>query len=60
MLHTYPINDLFEHELEGTGCWCEPHVDWDQPAEALVIHHAADGRDLWEQQEAERRKGKKK
>jgi hypothetical protein len=50
MVHVYPVNDTREHELEGTCCWCEPHVDWDQP-EAVVVHNSADGRELREKRE---------
>lgn len=57
MLHLYPANDEREHELEGTMCWCEPEVQWEDPetgkafASALVIHNAADCRELIEQAE---------
>lgn len=54
MIHVLPINDLFEHVEEGTGCWCEPEVRWtdeetgESYPEALVIHNSADGRELTE------------
>lgn len=47
MIHVYPVNDTREHVTEGTGCWCEPHIDWDQP-EAIVVHNSADGREARE------------
>lgn len=50
MIHVYPVNDLTEHELEGTCCWCQPDVDWNQP-EVLVVHNSADGRELRERRE---------
>jgi hypothetical protein len=50
MVHVYPVNDTQQHELEGTCCWCEPHVDWNQP-EAVVVHNSADGRELREKRE---------
>lgn len=54
--HIYPVSDLFEHECEGGQCWCEPEVQWLDPetglpwesGDVLVIHHAADGRELTE------------
>lgn len=56
MWHLTPINDEREHE-EETTCWCEPQVLWNDPetgeayAEALVIHNAADCRELVEEAE---------
>lgn len=57
MIHVYPVNDEREHELEGTVCPCEPHVEWHDPetgepyAQAMVIHRAFDGRDVIEEAE---------
>lgn len=57
MIHVYPINDEREHDLDGTMCPCEPHVEWSDPetgepyAQALVIHRAFDGRDVIEEAE---------
>jgi hypothetical protein len=48
VIHVYPVNDKRLHELNGTGCWCEPTVEWEHP-EALVIHNSLDGRETLEQ-----------
>jgi len=48
MEHIYPLNDIREHELEGTSCWCGVEVDWENE---LVIHAAADHREIVEQAE---------
>ena len=56
MIHVLPINDTREHE-EGTICWCEPCVEFRHPetgvayTEPLVIHNAADCRDVVEDAE---------
>jgi hypothetical protein len=56
--HIYPLNDEREHVLEGHGCWCEPRLLWNDPeteeplTEGLVIHNAADCREIIEQAEA--------
>ena len=58
MIHIIPLNDLREHEEEGTMCPCGPTVEWSDPvtgkpyAEAVVIHNAWDNRELVEQAEA--------
>lgn len=57
MMHIYPVNDLREHELEGTMCWCNPEVLWNDPetgeaySEGLVIHNLADRREVVEEAE---------
>lgn len=57
MYHVYPNQDEREHELEGTTCWCGPRVEWSDPktgealAEAVVIHNAADCREIVEEAE---------
>lgn len=57
MVHMYPVNDLREHELEGTMCPCGPQVLWKDPdtgeayAEAPVIHRSWDGREIVEEAE---------
>lgn len=56
MLHLLPIRDEREHE-ETTMCWCNPTVEFTDPdtgeaySEGLVIHNAADCRELIEQAE---------
>ena len=47
MIHVCPIADTRSHEIEGTMCWCQPDVDF-SGAEAIVTHHAADGREAVE------------
>lgn len=51
MIHVLPQNDLFPHE-ESEECWCEPETIWTDGGkplgEAIVIHNAADGRELTE------------
>lgn len=50
-VHVFPVNDLWEHETEGE-CWCDTDTWWVDPEtgqaypEPLVIHNAADGREL--------------
>lgn len=56
MMHLLPANDERKHE-EATTCWCHPEVLWNHPktnealTEGLVIHNAADARELVEQAE---------
>jgi hypothetical protein len=45
--HVYPLNDLRDHDLEGTDCWCHPEID-DSADELLVIHNALDQREKYE------------
>ena len=44
-VHIVPENDLREH-LVNKDCWCNPDVD--EEFENIIIHHALDGRDLYE------------
>lgn len=49
-VHVVPLNDLIDHAMV-IQCACRPSVerdpvDWD--AVALVVHHAADGREHFE------------
>lgn len=48
-VHVMPVDDLREHD--GTrDCWCQPALEQDEEHDAMiVIHHAADGRELVEQ-----------
>jgi len=46
-VHTYPVNDVVAHELEGTDCVCGPDLEriegcWH------VVHHSLDGREFHE------------
>lgn len=45
-LHTYPLNDLREHEM-SRACWCHPTPD--DEFDELVLHHAMDERESYEQ-----------
>lgn len=49
MIHILPINDEREHE-EETTCWCNPKLITDEP-EVIVVHNAADCRELIEEAE---------
>ena len=52
MIHIYPLNDLKEHDLIGTDCWCEARIEFKDPmngeyyATGLVIHNAGDFREV--------------
>lgn len=43
--HVYPVDDLKEHVLVGTNCWCRPEID---ECENLVIHNSLDRREVYE------------
>lgn len=45
LIHIIPLGDLREHELT-THCWCEPTRDDEEPI--ILMHHAADGRERYE------------
>lgn len=45
--HIYPLNDLREHALEGTACWCIPDHE-EYRGHLLVCHHSADRREVRE------------
>ena len=53
-VHTYPVGDLIEHDVDGSDCICGPTIEpvfrEDGSNGWLVIHHSLDGR---EQQEEE-------
>lgn len=48
-IHTYPVNDLIEHVLEGDDCPCGPDtvpVPRDDGSMAWqIVHHSLDGRE---------------
>lgn len=47
-IHVIPIKDMRPH-LETRTCWCRPEVEGTNAGrDAIVIHAAADGRDLVE------------
>lgn len=43
MYHIYPLDDLIEHDTEGTGCECCVEIDWSL-GEPIATHRALDGR----------------
>lgn len=45
-VHVVPINDLREHVIDGTTCWCKPRVD--EEMDNLVIHNSMDERESYE------------
>lgn len=45
MMHIYPVDDLREHVVEGTKCWCKPQIDEEYD---VLIHNALDGREQYE------------
>jgi hypothetical protein len=45
-LHVIPVNDLREHEANGS-CWCKPTLD-DEGSEPIWIHNSLDGREAFE------------
>jgi hypothetical protein len=47
MIDVYPINDIEEHELENTNCWCCPEII-EEYGQIIIIHNAFDGRTLKE------------
>lgn len=53
-VHTYPVGDLVEHDIDGGDCICGPTIEpvfrEDGSSGWNVIHHSLDGR---EQQEAD-------
>lgn len=48
-VHVYPVRDLSPHSLKATGhCWCNPKVQLVEVGRYVVIHNAADARELVE------------
>ena len=47
MLHVFPIDDIEEHELDGTQCWCCPEIK-EEYGQFIIVHNAFDGRTLKE------------
>jgi len=49
-VHTYPVNDLIDHELAGDDCVCGPLVEPVMRSDGsngwLITHHSLDGREL--------------
>jgi len=53
-VHTYPIDDVVEHDTESFDCICCPTIEppkvWGD--DYLVIHNSFDGRELEEAENA--------
>lgn len=47
MINVMPVDDLIEH-IEDTTCECGPTVQHENGS-MIVVHHAADCRELYEQ-----------
>ena len=39
-VHVWPITER-DHQLRGTGCWCDPRVERKRDAADIVIHNRA-------------------
>jgi hypothetical protein len=46
-IHTYPLNDLIEHDTESHLCPCDPKVEFINGG-TLIIHNSLDRRELYE------------
>ena len=42
MIHVCPLNDIEEHDVSSTSCWCCPEVLFEE--EIIIVHNAFDGR----------------
>lgn len=51
-LHTFPLNDLIEHDTSGADCICGPETvpvpHEDGSYGWVVVHHSLDGRERLE------------
>ena len=43
--HTLPLEDIRDHEVGTTKCWCRPEIDEEF---RIVVHQSADGREKFE------------
>lgn len=52
MIHVFPVNDLKDHDIEGTQCTCIPKVIIEPDCDIIVMHNSFDGRekDEWAEQ----------
>lgn len=52
IVHTYPTNDLVEHDTDTDDCICGPTIEPVPRADGsygwLVVHHSLDGRERYE------------
>ena len=50
VVHTYPVNDLIEHDRENLdACICGPDIEYLEGGAKLVKHHSLDGREVEEE-----------
>jgi hypothetical protein len=55
MWHIHPLNDEREHVLEGSDCWCEPRIFWNDEEtgeilpDGIAVHKSFDCREVVEQ-----------
>jgi hypothetical protein len=51
-VHVRPVNDLVEHNTDGSDCACGPRTEPVQRDDGsygwLVVHHSLDGRERYE------------
>ncbi len=45
MIHVHPLNDLEEHNLEGTQCKCNPNIIIESNSDMIIVHNSFDGRE---------------
>ena len=51
-LHVVPNGDIYPHDTESGGqCDCNPTVEFEN-GDALIIHNAWDGREIFEEMDA--------
>jgi hypothetical protein len=43
--HVVPVEDTWDHYLDGRDCWCEP--DYDEENE-VVLHYSMDMREFFD------------
>ena len=47
IVHTYPMNDLREHDVDGMSCWCHPQAE-ECDGGTLIVHNSMDRREEYE------------
>lgn len=52
--HVVPLNDIIEHDTEGTGCICGPRVEFNDDNDMVIVHNSLDGREKRERKEEAR------
>lgn len=48
--HSYPVNDLREHDTRRGACWCRPMIV-ESGFGYAVMHNSMDGREFYERGE---------